>query len=627
MPLRKYHQLDHPHSEHEHDHAHQEHSHHHHDDETPDHGDIDEGLQVIYGTDRSDLHTVRRDGSRITRFLTRLVISLAAVAILAFGSFFVYANFFAGQRSHKPLAITINVPPEIKSGERTKIVINYANPTNTPLAALELDVNLPPAFAVSGIQPEPTDAKELVWTIGSLGAHSDGQLTIDGVWFSAVPSTTNIQVLAAYKPGNFNSNFSDIATAAVNTLASTLTVEVTGPEAAVPGQELTYTAKVKNTGTEKLDGVSLALALPAGFLLSTSTPSLEAGVEPMWEVGALEPEGTTEITWKGSFTSDISDVQQFTVIAQIPTSDTKLPQTITQWFTDVAGSSLRAALVVNGNSDKANTELGSTLRMTVRLENAGDKDITDASVVIDFKPDSGIPIVWDAASLGGGKLTSAGIVFDKDVVGVIKPAEKRLYNLSFPIKESLTNIDVDAWQATAFVTSGESQVQTPPFPITLTASASLTAEARYFTDDGVPIGSGPLPPVVGQVTAYRVLWRINQAVHNLDDITVTATLPPDITWDDRVLTDMGNVVFDEATQTVRWTLDSLPANQEATAEFTIKLLPGEEDVGTFVKLLSGSIFSATDAVTDTAVEVQADAFTTEIQNDAFAEGKGIVLGE
>jgi uncharacterized repeat protein (TIGR01451 family) len=615
-----------------HEHHHADHDHHHdhdhdHDVIDDDRGDIDAGLKVIYGNDQSDLHTFKRDSSRLTRFLTKLVVGLSISAILAFGGYFIYANFFSQSRSHKPLEITITVPSEVKSGERTQLVIAYANPTNTPLASLELDINLPPTFVLKGLQPEPTQAEDLIWTLGSLGARSDGKITLEGVWLSPVPSTTNIQVLAAYRPGNFNSQFSDIATASVNTLASTLVLEVKGPEAAVPGQELSYTASVKNLGTETMDGVTLALTLPAGFLLTTSTPSLAAGADPIWDLGTLTPEATTEIVWTGSFTSEISDIQQFTAVAQIPAPDTKLSQATTQWFTDVAGSSLRAALVVNGNSDKASTELGSTLRMTVRLENAGDKDITDANVVIDFKPDSGIPVIWDNASLGGGELTSAGIVFDTETLGVIKPGEKKLYNLSFPIKDSLAPTEVDAWQATAFVTSGDSQVQTPPFPIALTASAALSAEARYFTDDGVPIGSGPLPPVVGQMTAYRLTWKIHKAVHDLENISVTASLPPDVTWDNRVLTGTGNVTFDQATQTVRWNIDNLPANQEAMAEFTLKLLPGEEDLGTFVKLLSGSIFSATDAVTDAGVEVQADPVTTEIPGDEFAQGKGTVVSE
>ena len=586
---------------------------------------IEEGLQAIYGDDRSDLHTVNRDGSRLTRILTRVVLSLALLAILAFGGFFVYTKYFANPSTNQPLVMSIEVPAEVKSGEVAQIVVNYSNPGRIPLAALELDINLPSAFALATAQPVPTDTSEMTWNIGSLGAHSDGQIILEGVWLSAVPATTNVQVLAAYRPGNFNSNFSDIATATVTTLSSTLTLEFTGPESGIPGQELEYSALITNTGSQVIEASHFAVTLPAGFMLNSSVPPLEAGGDVEWELGALAPGAVTGVVLKGSFTSEVSDVQTFAGIVSVPENDHQLPQVTTQWFTDIAGSDLQTTMVINGNTDKATTELGGTLRLTVRLENAGEKDIDGATFLLDFKPDSGVPIVWSSAALAGGKLTAAGIVFDAKTVGLIKAGEKKTYNLSFPIKDILGATEVDEWNVTAFVTLGESKIQTPAFPISMKASADLSAEARFYSESGAPIGEGPLPPEVGESTTYRVFWKLEKAVHELESIVVTATIPPDVTWDDRILMSTGNVQFDSTTQTVRWEISNLPANEEATAEFTVKLIPGEEDVATFVKLLSGSVLSATDTETNSAIAAEAESFTTEIPTDTFAAGKGTVI--
>jgi len=586
---------------------------------------IEEGLQAIYGDDRSDLHKVERDGSRLTRMLTRLVLGLALLAILAFGGFFLYITFFDQNTAKQPLVMSIEAPAEVKSGEQVQILVNYSNPSRTPLASLELDINLPSSFVLSMAQPQPTNADDLIWNIGSLGSHSDGQIVLEGVWLSSVPATTSVQALAAYRPGNFNSNFSDIATATVTTLSSVLTLELEGPETASPGQELTYTATVKNTGVQEMTAAHFELTMPTGFILTSSTPALQAGADPEWELGNLIPEATAEVVWKGSFTAEISDVQQFGAVVSVPEAARQLPQSTAQWFTDVAGSDLQTTLAINGNSDKATTELGGTLRVSVRLENAGDTDINGASLLLDFKPDSGVPVVWSSAALAGGKLTAAGISFDASVVGVIKAGEKKTYNLSFPIKEVLGAAEVDEWTVTAYVTVGGAKVQTPPFPVSMKASANLSASARFYSESGAPIGEGPLPPEVGESTTYRVFWKIDKAVHELEDIVVTATIPPDVTWSDRILSSTGNVQFDAANQTIRWEISSLPANEEATAEFSVKLMPGDEDVGTFVKLLSGSVLSATDAETASAVEASAESFTTEIPTDTFAAGKGTVV--
>ena len=412
----------------------------------------------------------------------------------------------------------IEAPTEVNSGDPIQIIVRYANPSRTPVASLELDVNLPAAFVLSTALPEPTNVDELSWTLGSLGPHSDGQLVLNGVWLSAVPATTGLQALAAYRPGNFNSNFSDIATATVTTLSSNLSLDLTGPETATPGVELTYVAKVTNAGLEEFKATNLVVTLPTGFILTKSTPTLEAGADAEWAISALAAGASNEVTFTGSFAGDVSDVQQLSATLSIPDGDRALAQAAAQTVTDVTGSDLLATLVVNGNADKATTELGGTLRLTVRLDNSGPTDINDASLVLDFKPDTGVPIVWNSASLAGGKLTSAGIVFDSKLIGVIKAGEKKTYNLSFPIQPALVDADVDEWRVTAFVSAGDTKIQTPVFPISMKASAELSASARFYSDSGAPIGEGPLPPKVGEATSYRVFWKIAKAVHELDDV-------------------------------------------------------------------------------------------------------------
>lgn len=586
---------------------------------------IKDGLQAIYGDDRSDLHVVERDKSHLTRFLTRLVLSLALLTVLVFAGAFVYTQYFSGQGTNKPLTLEVEAPVEVKSGERVEVVVNYSNPGRIPLASLEIDVNLPPAFVLLESLPEPMDEEQLIWKVGSLGSHSDGQIVMTGVWLGSVPATTNIQALADYRPGNFNSTFSEIATASVTTLSSTLTANLTGPAAAVPGQALEYLVVIENTGTETVPASGFELELPSGFILASSTPALEPGTRPDWELGDLAPGSKTELKFTGSFTGDVKGAQTFTGTVGFDDGRKRLPQAEASAFTDVTGSDLRAVIIVNGNTDKATTEVGGTLRLSVRLDNTGTEDITGASLLLDFKPDSGIPIVWSSASLAGGKLTSAGIVFDAATVKTIKPGEKATFNLSFPVKPVLAPTEVDEWQVTAYVTVGNNKVQTPAFPISMKAKAELSASARYFSDSGAPIGNGPLPPKVGQQTTYRVFWEIDESIHALDNVTVTATLPAGVEWNDGVVTSLGNLSFDSTSRTVSWELANVAANESVTAEFSLNFTPVEADVGKFVKLLSASALNATDAETKAAVTDEFELLTTEIPTDTFAVGKGTVI--
>ncbi len=587
---------------------------------------IDEGLQVIYGDDRSDLHTVHRDTSRLTRTLIRVVVALAALAVITFGSFFVYNRFFATDSDNRPLVMSIEVPPEVKSGDKIQMSVKYANPSKVPLASLELDINLPSSFRLVAAQPQPTNPEELVWNIGSLGTHSDGRITLEGVWTSHVPSATNVQVLARYKPANFNADFSDIVTETVTTLSSVLALEMTGPETGIPGQALSYKATITNTGHERVQDASFVLTMPPGFILSSSTPALQPGAEAKWVLAELAPEEVATVEWIGSFAADASDVQQLSGAVAVPEGERNLTQTAAQWFTDVAGSDLQVTLVANGSADKATTELGGVLRLSLRVQNAGTEDLQGASLLIDFQPETGVPLNWGSAVLAGGKVTADGVAFDETVVGMLAKGEKRTFNLSFPVKDVLAAGEVDTWKVTAFATMGEKKVQTAPVEVSLNARAEISATARYYAaDSGAPLGDGPMPPKSGESTSYKIFWTIDPSVHALEKVVMTATLPPDVVWNERASASLGGISFDGTSQTVRWEIAEVSAEQAATAEFSVRLTPGDEDVGTFAKLLSGSSFRATDRETEASLEESADALTTELPTDSFAAGKGLVV--
>ncbi len=161
--------------------------------------------------------------------------------------------------------------------------------------------------------------------------------------------------------------------------------------------------------------------------------------------------------------------------------------------------------------------------------------------------------------------------------------------------------------------------------MSLNSDASFKAEARYFDQDGAPLGSGPLPPKVGETTSYRVLWLITNGLHDLEDISVSTTLPSNVEWDDFSSADLGSVVFDTGTRTVRWTVSNMPNDvQTVRASFSLSITPTDEEVGEFIKLTTGSSLQARDGETGSAIERQNDELTTELETDDYAQNKGIV---
>lgn len=611
---------------HKHDASKAEHVEHKHAESAPAVADdvLAKGLEIIYGEDRDDLHVVEKGGSVITRWLLRIIGVLAALTAMAFTSFYVYTTYLSGETSVEPLVMTFETATTVASGERATVVLHYADPTSVPLASLEIDVNLPTTFRLLTADPIPTNAEELVWDLGTIPANSDGKITLEGVWIAEVPSSTALQALANYKPANFNSYFHDIVATTITTSTSVASVTLAGPETASPGAASTYTATVMNAGTETMTNVELAASLPQGFFVTSTTPTIEGGSGTVWQIGDLAPGSTATYAFTGTFASDVSGIMTVGVALGIQDDSRTIAQSSSSVFTDVTGSDVQLDMVVNGGTTNVTADPGSVLRASLRIQNTGDEPLAGVTALLDFQSEGSLPIVWGEASLDGGRVTAAGILYDAAAIGELAAGERALINLSLPLKDDLSTAS-SVFSLVLSATSAGVTVQASPIEVLLNSDASFATEARYFDEDGAPLGSGPLPPTVGQTTSYRVRWTVTNGLHDLEDVTVSTTLPADVTWDNFASADLGSVAYDSSTRTVRWSITTMPDDvQQVQANFSLSVTPTQDDVGTYMKLTTGSILRAQDVETSASLERQSDELTTELPLDALASGKGIV---
>lgn len=586
---------------------------------------IKDGLHAIYGEDKTDFSKIERPGSFLTQLLLTAVIVLTIIAGTAWGGYFVYQKYFSSQ-SQESFTVTIVAPEQVKSGEKTKIKISYENPTTIPLAQLSIEARLPAGFIVSNSEPIVGDLTKPKWDIGFLNAGSDGEITIEGLWIASVPSTTPIQVFANFRPANFNSDFQAVQTTSITSLASVLETTFTGDEEATSGKSQNYLLSIQNIGSEKIDNIIAQIKLPTGFYLENSEPVLEANSEPEWKNISLEPGAKTEIKLTGSFAADVAGFEYFDSEVSIMSGNELLSQSKAQTFTDVKGSAIALQLVAAGSSVDTSLFLGTDLRTSITYENTSDEEMTEVAILLDFASTKAFPIDWKTADLAGGKLTKEGVLWSAETIGKIPAHEKKMLNLEFPIVTSLTDSLGDSFTITALANIGDLSVRTTPITISINSNASLTSEVRYFTEDGAPLGTGPIPPQVGQTTIYRVYWTVANSLHNLENMTVTAILPPHVNWVGQSSADLGTIAYKNISGEVVWTLPALPEDvKSVTTNFAVSITPKAEDVGKFVKLISGANLNVTDEFTKVLIERTSESLDTELPTDVFATGKGSVI--
>ncbi|MBI4591876.1 DUF11 domain-containing protein [Candidatus Uhrbacteria bacterium] len=593
--------------------------------------EIRQQLRSIYeGRDGRvpDLSKLDRGGhSRFTRFLLKTIGLLAGLSLIAWGGFFFFTQgLFQGDET---LKLTVDGPIEAKSGEEVSYTFRYENVGDVPVASLVMKLTLPTSFHVYSTVPEPDNALE--WTIGSLNAGSDGAVTVSGVFLAEVPSSQRLQALFTYKPANFSSDFQEVVTQKIDIEDSVIALSFTGPEKALAGDTSQYVINVQNTGTEPMYTIRITPTFPADFTTTTAEPAQEEG-QPYWIIDALEPGELQAITIDGSFTSTASGEQKLNVTAGFVDQDLVYVQSSQEVITDVLGGTISFSVIVNGSNQSQTANLGETLRVSLDYANQSKEPAQDLSFTMTLSSETGdIPIDWSNADLGGGTRVGNEITWEK--LDELAPESSQVIDVGLPLLAQLGAKEADTFSLAVTLTlnrvgtiTSTRTLEATPIVITLNSDASANAQARYYSESGLTIGSGSLPPTVGETTNYRIYWNVSNSLHTLEQVRMTTTLPQDVAWLEQTDTDIGTVSYNTTTRQITWIVPKLLAElRHAGAWFDVAINPDSEDVGRFMKLTSTTSFEATDSKTKESLSESLNELTSELPEDEFALGQGVVI--
>ncbi|MBI4256530.1 hypothetical protein HY626_00560 [Candidatus Uhrbacteria bacterium] len=588
-------------------------------------------LRSIYeGSDGRvpDLSKLERgQRSRLTQFLLKTIGLLAVLSLIAWIGFFVFTKglFQEGETLH----LTTQGPEEVKSGEEVSYTFRYENTGTVPIASLALKLTIPSTFHVYSSVPEPEG--NLAWTIGSLSAGSDGAVTVTGVFLAEVPSSQRLQALFTYKPANFSSNFQDILTQKVEVTNSVVALSFTGPEKALAGDTSEYVVNVQNTSSDPVFNLRVIPTFPTDFITTNAQPAMAEG-QTYWAIDTLEPGELAAITIEGSYTSTASGEQRLAVVVGFVDQDLVFVQRVQELVTDVLGGSISFSVIVNGSSQNQTADLGETLRVSLDYANQSQETARDMSFTMTLSSDAGtVPVDWNKANVGTG--TRVGNEVSWESLPELAPESSSVIDLSLPIYALLDPGEADSFTIAVVLTlnkvgtiTSTRTLEATPIVITLNSDVSLNAQARYYSESGTAIGSGPIPPQVGQTTSYRVYWNLSNSLHTIENVRMTATLPQDVAWLERTDTDIGTVNYNSTTRQITWTIPKLLAELgHAGAWFDIAISPDSADVGRFMKLTSTTSFEAKDSTTTESISESLPELTSELPDDDFALGKGVVI--
>ncbi len=605
--------------------------------------EIDTNLSEIYANKKGgfvDVKTmkIRRRQLFIIRFFRRLLVLTLIVGL----AYFSYSYFFGGSNDSSSLELKISAPEKILAGEEFSYKIEYHNPSKFSLTKVHLEVQYPENFIVTSSSVTPQSGN-YGWSLPDMDPGSTANLSVTGRLINKPESVNVVSGRLSYVPVNYSSQFKKEASASTIVTGPGFQVDLEYSNTAFLNQDNTMNLVFSDVKNNYLGDFNLSFALPEETNAQVVTPSDQTASSldliakkivitktggTGWQIAGLSQDFSRQeipLSYKISTKQDSSEIS---VRLEKKLED---GQSYVFWEKtfkpELVKSDLNLTMFINGAKSDNAINFGQALNYTVSYSNKGDNTYKEVVIMAVLSGD-----FLDYNSLNmvkKGEVRGNTIIWTKNEIpelAEIKPGQDGEINFSInllPYKDgdlgkNLSVVSYSQYGVNNQTVKGEDN-KSNTITSKINSDLSISEEIRYFNEDNQPVGSGPLPPKVGEKTGFKVYWVVKNNLHELSDTRVVFDLPSNINWDDKNTTNVGNISYDASSRQVIWEIGRLPVSvYRADAEFGISVTPIENDRNKILVLTTGSTVTATDTDTKNQIIKKTSPKTTKLEDDDIA---------
>lgn len=596
----------------------------------------------IWGA-RKNISTFEKSNKKSMKSLWIIIFVLFAVAIVSYLGWNFFNNF-------KPLsgtgvAMEISGDDSLISGDRVKLTIKYENKEQVKVKNVELRINYPEGMYYISSSKEPDNLGVNLWKLGDLSPGEDGKINLEIQVIGNKDDELNLEATIAYEPVNFSSNFESKANYSIKVQKTLMELNIESPSE-VGNNRVSYKVIYKNISDNNLSNARIRFEYPGGFSVSeVNANSLEQTAENTWSLGELQKDSSGEINISGFLDLTNNTTSTFNAIIEIKSlyslENNSGQNSILEWIPyikvskDVLLVPSDVALQISVNNSQIDMPLNweNELKYEIFYKNNSENPINNISIVLsldskyldletlrdvfngNFDKDN-LTITWDKNSVPSlaklekgqeGKINISVKLnrFDNQYIGdddyFVKSEAKLKYKNIQEDKESTSNFIIN-------------KIITP---------IEISSKVRYY-DLSDAVGSGPLPPVVGETTTYEVVWQIKSVLSNLSDVVVKTILPPNVDWGEGNV-DLGTIIYNSETREITWQMDNMDNARDYTAKFNILFTPDKSQKDKVVTLINQTNLSGVDSFSGAKINKDVPYLTSELLGDQKAAGKGRVI--
>jgi uncharacterized repeat protein (TIGR01451 family) len=467
------------------------------------------------------------------------------------------------------LAVEKGGPEAAEPGEEVIYTLTVSNAGPSEATGVVLTDRLPEGVTFSSATPAEASVEAGIVTWPELATLESGADASYSVVVRVDPSaagglTNTASVSAVTADPDRTNNTAEVQTT-VGAVAD-LAVEKTGPDAAGPGDEVTYTLTVSNAGPSEATGVVLTDRLPEGVTFSSATPaeaSVEAGVVTWPELATLKAGADASYSVVVKVDPGTTGVLTNSATVSAATPDPDRSNNTSEVQTTVGGS---ADLAVEKKGLDA-ARPGGEITYTLTVSSAGPSEATGV-VLTDRLPEG---VTFSSATPAEASVEEGVVTWPE--LATLKSGSSAAYSVVVTVDPGTTGVLTNSATVSAATPDPDGSNNTAEVQTTIGVSADLEVKT-----------SGPKE--AGQRTEISYAVSVtNKGPDPAADVVVTNAIPEGMSF----LSATGT--HSEANGMITWEVGDLASG--ASADYSVSVLvefpeSGETKVENQVAVTSGT---------------------------------------
>jgi hypothetical protein len=598
--------------------------------------EVENSLKEIYGDNDNnlDLRTIKTKKKR-SAWLSGLYFFLFIVIIAAI-SYGVYNYIKSSKDVSSVLRLSVDSPENLSLGEEFSYNIKYENSSNYNLKNVKIEIQYPDNFLISDFYSIHDSDEAYVFYINNLGPKVKGSIEIKGKIINQVGVNNSLYAKASYNISGLSSDFSKEAFSSLSLDEAFFQFDSESPGTVLVGENNFLDIKIKDFPRELMDHFKVSFSDLDNLDLSLYSHSDDKMIEDLGDNNFMIDSSLLkedDIVFRFSFNDKVEDEEIISMNFKYLNDKQEIVFFKKDFRIEVIKSDLHLNLLIDDSDEPGPVSFGDKLDYSIHYSNKGDKSIKDLIIMLVIDSDF---LDWaEIENPDNGILSDGYISWSSDEFADLKeldPGEEGVLNFSVNLSDFTEidfgqNFEVESYaqfnigNIQDFDDEDESFLDNRSNIIIQKINSNLSFQERvlYFDDNNIPVGSGPLPPVVGEKTSFRYYWNLENTLHELRDIELSLKLPEYVIWENDFNLEAGNINFDPDNNEVIWTISRWPLGiDEIESSFNVSIIPREEEHDKIMVLSNGSELEAFDVETKDLIIKNTNVKTTKLKDDPIA---------